>query len=331
MANFRQQFITKCVGAGEKTGNQEANEAGLMEMLAGPSDVDLYQLKSFVWRHNIPVSCRSLLYKTLLGIASPYPETRHMVDKHRKDEAEVLGRCLVQIRQFQGQVVKTDDEQLLLKPTLEDIVRMVLLTEDKLSAQPVTQKLYSPRNAEEQKRMKQIAAIARQVLTLKENWWDNFHITRSLYKLVQTHIPPAEWAKLVKEIRDQAISSPTLNNPKVPIKFNSEALIRNIKSEVIETWLACAGCELLREERATQRFLDKLCIGTHTVLLVKNLIIEFIAARVLHMQENPTSGAFEKLAEEVELKIVARAIEAGFKEQFSKAGRVDQRQRYSYQ
>lgn len=32
MANFRQQFITKCVGAGEKTGNQEANEAGLMEV-----------------------------------------------------------------------------------------------------------------------------------------------------------------------------------------------------------------------------------------------------------------------------------------------------------
>ena len=35
------------------------------------------------------------------------------------------------------------------------------------------------------------------------------------------------------------------------------------------------------------------------------------------LQENPTSGAFEKLAEEVEVKIVARAIEAGFKEQVS--------------
>ncbi|VDL74289.1 unnamed protein product [Nippostrongylus brasiliensis] len=63
------------------------------------------------------------MYKYMLGISSAYPETREVVEQHRRDEAMVLLRCLITTRSTNYELV--DGQVTDPEPNNDDIVKQV--------------------------------------------------------------------------------------------------------------------------------------------------------------------------------------------------------------
>ncbi|GMR47974.1 hypothetical protein PMAYCL1PPCAC_18169, partial [Pristionchus mayeri] len=110
--NFRQSLISKVVSKVDES-------AKLEEILSGERDIELFQLKQFVWKYSLPDKQRFEVWRLLLGVSSGHPEIRATIDRHRNDEAESLWRSLRTMRLNEG---GRDD------PLPSDLVRMILLS-----------------------------------------------------------------------------------------------------------------------------------------------------------------------------------------------------------
>ncbi|EYC41502.1 hypothetical protein Y032_0567g40 [Ancylostoma ceylanicum] len=126
--NFRKNLISKCI---RDSGTGEFDADLLNEVMNGTSDIDVVRLRTYAWRHTIPSVHRLQMYKYMLGISGAYPETRDVVEQHRRDEAMVLLRCLITTRSTECKMV--NDEVTEPGPNNDDIVKMILLANNRLT------------------------------------------------------------------------------------------------------------------------------------------------------------------------------------------------------
>ncbi|GMT24435.1 hypothetical protein PFISCL1PPCAC_15732, partial [Pristionchus fissidentatus] len=113
-SNFRQSLISKV--------NVQDESVKLEQILSGERDVEIFQLKQFVWKYSLPDKSRYDVWRLLLGVSSGHTQIRATVDKHRNDEAESLWRSLKTMRMAEGRE----------EPVPSDIVRMILLAGGRL-------------------------------------------------------------------------------------------------------------------------------------------------------------------------------------------------------
>ncbi|WKY07388.1 hypothetical protein Q1695_007102 [Nippostrongylus brasiliensis] len=126
--NFRKNLISKCI---RDSGTGELDADVLNEVMNGTSDIDVVRLRTYAWRHTIARVHLVQMYKYMLGISSAYPETREVVEQHRRDEAMVLLRCLITTRSTNYELV--DGQVTDPEPNNDDVLKMILLANNRLT------------------------------------------------------------------------------------------------------------------------------------------------------------------------------------------------------
>ncbi|EYC41503.1 hypothetical protein Y032_0567g40 [Ancylostoma ceylanicum] len=281
--NFRKNLISKCI---RDSGTGEFDADLLNEVMNGTSDIDVVRLRTYAWRHTIPSVHRLQMYKYMLGISGAYPETRDVVEQHRRDEAMVLLRCLITTRSTECKMV--NDEVTEPGPNNDDIVKMILLANNRLTD-----------NFTKDLQTMVISAIVKQVQAVcRCDWVDTFCIARSLYSMLNETFDERAVRGAIKEIHHEVHLGGAARD-------GSE---RFWAAFDIEVWLRTGCCALLRSERAMQRVMDKLCTGMNIVPLVKAVAVDY-----LQSAENRFGQGFKDagvtMTEDGELRMVNRAIE----------------------
>ncbi|RCN28223.1 hypothetical protein ANCCAN_26034 [Ancylostoma caninum] len=184
--NFRKNLISKCI---RDSGTGEFDADLLNEVMNGTSDIDVVRLRTYAWRHTIPSVHRLQMYKYMLGISGAYPETRGVVEQHRRDEAMVLLRCLITTRSTECKMV--NDEVTEPGPDSDDIVKMILLANNRLTD-----------NFTKDVQTMVISAIVKQVQAVcRCDWVDTFCIARSLYSMLNETFDERAVRGAIKEVR----------------------------------------------------------------------------------------------------------------------------------
>ncbi|CAJ0603357.1 unnamed protein product [Cylicocyclus nassatus] len=281
--NFRKNLISKCI---RDSGTGEFDADLLNDVINGTSDIDVVRLRTYAWRHTIPSVHRLQMYKYMLGISGAYPETREVIAQHRRDEAFVLLRCLVTTRSTECKL--QNDEVMEPGPSNEDIVKMILLANNRLTD-----------NFTKDVPTMVISAIVRQVHAVcRCDWVDTFCISRSLYTMLNDTFDERAVRSAIKEIHHEV-------HLDGHAKDGSEQFWAAFD---VEIWLRTGCCALLQSERAMQRVMDKLCTGMNIVALVKAVAVDYLQNAENRFGKG-LKDATIAMTEDGELRMVNRAIE----------------------
>ncbi|KAJ1364785.1 hypothetical protein KIN20_024948 [Parelaphostrongylus tenuis] len=279
--NFRKNLISKCI---RDSGTGEFDADLLNEVINGTSDIDVVRLRTYAWRHTIPNMHRVQMYKYMLGISGAYPETRETIAQHRRDEAAVLLRCLRTTRSIDNQKDRKTTE---LEPTSNDVVKMILLANNRLTDAFIRDVQYII-----------ISAIVRQVWTVcRCDWVDRFCIARSLYSILNKMFDERTVRSTIKEIHHE-------------VNLSGAASEQLWATFDVEVWLRTGCCALLQSERAMQRVMDKLCTGINVIPLVKALAINYLQSAENRLDQGSKDVVGVIMSEDCELRMVNWAIEA---------------------
>ncbi|WKY07386.1 hypothetical protein Q1695_007102 [Nippostrongylus brasiliensis] len=281
--NFRKNLISKCI---RDSGTGELDADVLNEVMNGTSDIDVVRLRTYAWRHTIARVHLVQMYKYMLGISSAYPETREVVEQHRRDEAMVLLRCLITTRSTNYELV--DGQVTDPEPNNDDVLKMILLANNRLTdafMRDIQTMI--------------ISAIVKQVRAVcRCDWVDTFCIARSLYSMLSEKFDERTVRNTIKEIHQEVRLSEAAR----------EGSDKFWEGFDIEVWLRTGCCALLRSERAMQRVMDKLCTGMHVVPLVKALTMDYLESAGNRYGKG-FKDAGVTMTEDGELRMVNRAIE----------------------
>lgn len=297
--NFRKNLISKCI---RDSGTGELDADVLNEVINGTSDIDVVRLRTYAWRHTIASVHRVQMYKYLLGISGAYPETREIVEQHRRDEAMVLLRCLITTRSTDYQLV--DGHVTEPEPSDDDVLKMILLANNRLNDAFVRDM-----------QAMIISAIVKQVRSVcRCDWVDTFCIARSLYSMLNEKFDERTVRSTIKEVHQEVHLSDAARD-------DSEKFWASFD---VEIWLRTGCCALLRSERAMQRVMDKLCTGMNVVPLVKALIVDYLQTAESRFGKG-FKDAGVAMTEDGELRMVNRAIETVvFETMQKKPGRISE-------
>uniref|UniRef100_A0A183F379 Rab-GAP TBC domain-containing protein n=1 Tax=Heligmosomoides polygyrus TaxID=6339 RepID=A0A183F379_HELPZ len=248
-------------------------------------------LRTYAWRHTIASVHRVQMYKYLLGISGAYPETREIVEQHRRDEAMVLLRCLITTRSTDYQLV--DGHVTEPEPSDDDVLKMILLANNRLNDAFVRDM-----------QAMIISAIVKQVRSVcRCDWVDTFCIARSLYSMLNEKFDERTVRSTIKEVHQEVHLSDAARD-------DSEKFWASFD---VEIWLRTGCCALLRSERAMQRW------AGHEALIVD----------YLQTAESRFGKGFKDagvaMTEDGELRMVNRAIETVvFETMQKKPGRISE-------
>ncbi|KJH47608.1 hypothetical protein DICVIV_06315 [Dictyocaulus viviparus] len=288
--NFRKNLISKCI---RDCGTGEFDADLLNEVINGTSDIDIVRLRTYAWRHTIPSMHRVQMYKYMLGISGAYPETRGIVEQHRRDEVSYRKPLFIQIFDQHGRALvllrclkttrstdyRNDGKSAEPEPTSSDVVKMILLASNHLSKAFAQSLQYIV-----------ISAIVRQVwIVCRCDWVDRFCIARSVYSIIS-------------EMFDERTIYQEVNG--------LDTSLKQIAAIDVEIWLKTGCCALLRSERAMQRVMDKLCTGINIVPLAKAIASDYLQSADNYLGHGLMDPGIITMTEDGELRMVNKAIES---------------------
>ncbi|KAF8370663.1 hypothetical protein PRIPAC_77092, partial [Pristionchus pacificus] len=219
--NFRQSLISKVVSKVDES-------AKLEELLSGDRDIDIFQLKQFVWKYCLPDKQRLNVWRLLLGVSSGHQEMRSTIDRHRNDEAESLWRSLRTMRLNDGRE----------GPVPSDIVRMILLSRGHLrkgvdfrthDIAPIVTIVHH---------MRMVAGL--------DGWKEAFSLSRAAHQLFINLFPSHVIHHIHKEVSK---------------RVETDASVVVVSLLNLKMYMQSGGAALFKSTKALQKLWDKILSG----------------------------------------------------------------------